>query len=91
MHIIPSALEEESKSATLASDPELLNERTALLPNKTNTNDVEHDQVQVDVISVADESPEFKNSALDILLDRKFWALVFIVFVVLGSVSCSSH
>lgn len=91
MHIIPSDPKEESKSATLASDPEVPNERTTLLPNKTNGNDVEHDQIQVDVVSVADESPESKNSALDILSDRNFWALAFIVFVVLGSVSYSPH
>lgn len=87
MHIIPSAPEEESKSVIVASDPEAPNERTTLLPNKTNGNDGEHEQVQVDVVPVSDESPEFKKSALDILSDRNFWALAFIVFVVLGSVS----
>jgi hypothetical protein len=91
MHIIPSAPKEESNSAIIASDPEVPNERTVLLPNKTNGNDDERDQVQVDVVSVSDDSPESKESVLDLLSDRNFWALVFIVFVVLGSVSCSSH
>jgi len=85
MHIIPSDPKEESNSAIIASDPEVPNERTALLPNKTNGNDDEHDQGQVDVVSISDDSPEPKESVLDLLSDRNFWALVFIVFVVLGS------
>ncbi|KAH0826915.1 MFS general substrate transporter [Lanmaoa asiatica] len=85
LHIIPSVPEEELKSATLASDPEVPNERTTLLSNRTNGNDNEHDQVQDDVVSVSDESKDSKNSTLDVLSDHTFWALVFIAFVVLGS------
>lgn len=91
MHIIPSDSNQEPNSVVTASDPEVPNERTALLPNKPNGNDDERDQIQVDVVPVADESPESKNSVLDLLSDRAFWALVFIVFVVLGSVSRFSH
>ncbi|KAG8217975.1 MFS general substrate transporter [Butyriboletus roseoflavus] len=85
MHIIPSDSIQESKSAVPAIDPEVSNERTALLPNKTNGNDDEHDQGQVDVVPVADEFSESKNNVLDLISDRNFWALAFIVFVVLGS------
>lgn len=91
MHVIPPAPEEASKVVVVASDPEAPNERTTLLPNKTNGNDADHVQVQVDVAPVSDECPESKQSALDILSDRNFWALAFIVFVVLGSVSQHTH
>ncbi|KAI9574170.1 MFS general substrate transporter [Boletus coccyginus] len=83
MHSISSAPKEEFNSEVIASDPEVPNERTALLPNKVNGNDDE--QVQVDVVSVSGESPEIKESTLDLLSDRNFWALVFVVFIILGS------
>jgi len=89
MHSIPSAPKEEFGSEVIATDPEVPNERTTLLPNKVNGNDDEH--VQVDVVSVSGESREPKESALDLLSDRNFWALVFILFIVLGSVSCSTR
>lgn len=87
LHVIPSAPEEVSKSIIPAGDPETPNERTALLSNKTNRNDHQDDQVQVDVVPISDESLESKNSTSDLLSDRNFWALAYIVFVVLGSVS----
>ena len=88
MHIIPAAPTEESNPAVIASDPEIPNERAALL---LSTNNDEHDQVQVDAISTSDESPESKESTLDLLSDRSFWALAFILLVVAGSVSDRSE
>ena len=89
MHIIPSESKADSNSAIITSDPEVPDERTALLPNKTNGNDDERDQVQVDAVSISHDPQEPQGTVLDLLSDRTFWVLVFIVFVVLGSVSCS--
>ena len=86
MHVIPPPPGEGSNLATTASDPEVPNERTTLLPHKSNGNADEPDQVQVDVVPVSDGLLEIKNSALDLLSDRNFWVLLFIVFVILGSV-----
>ncbi|KAF8120805.1 MFS general substrate transporter [Boletus edulis] len=82
MYAIPSTPKEESSSVILTNDLEAPNERTPMLPNKTNDNQV---VVRVDVVSLRDQSPEPKQSTLDVLSDRNFWALAFIVFVVLGS------
>lgn len=89
MHIIPPADNEEFSSTAIESDPEVPNERTSLLRNKANGNNDEDNDVQVDVVSVREESAEPKQSTLGLLSDRHFWALTFIVFVVLGSVSSS--
>lgn len=87
MHIIPPASKEEFNSVVIASDPEIPNERTTLLPNKTNGNNDEHEEVQVEIVSIPDEIPESKQSVLGLISDRNFWAFAFIAFVVLGSVS----
>ncbi|KAF8552589.1 MFS general substrate transporter [Imleria badia] len=84
LHTIPPAPKEESNYAVITTDPEVPNERTSLLPNKTNGNNDEHEQVQVEVVSVS-ESTESNESALGLLSDRNFWAFALIVFVVLGS------
>lgn len=89
MHIIPPADNEEFSSTVIESDPEVPNERTSLLRNKANGNNDEDNDVQVDVVSVREESAEPKQTTLGLLSDRHFWALTFIVFVVLGSVSSS--
>ncbi|KAF8552588.1 MFS general substrate transporter [Imleria badia] len=87
MHMIPPAPtgKEESSSAVIAGDPEVPNERTTLLPKTTSGDNDEQDQVQVDVVSVCEEIPESKGSALDLLSDRDFWALAFVLFVIAGS------
>jgi len=82
MHAIPSIPKEESNSVLVTHDMEAPNERTPMLPNKTNGSD---NQVPVDFVSLRDQSQEPTQSTLDVLSDRNFWALAFIVFVVLGS------
>ncbi|KAF9218086.1 hypothetical protein BS17DRAFT_722274, partial [Gyrodon lividus] len=88
MQVIPSASEDVATAAALLDDPEEPDERTALLPNKTGVNGSGQVQVQVDAVPVVEEEePKTKQSTLDVLKDLNFWALTFVVFVVLGSVS----
>ncbi|KAF9242096.1 MFS general substrate transporter [Melanogaster broomeanus] len=83
MQVIPPASEDAADA--VLDDPEEPNERTGLLQNKTNGNDSRQAEVQVEVVPVIGEEAEAKQSALDVLKDRNFWALAFVSFVVLGS------
>ncbi|KIJ16677.1 hypothetical protein PAXINDRAFT_98498 [Paxillus involutus ATCC 200175] len=89
LHVIPPTSEDVVTVAAPSDNPKEPDERTALLPNKTNGNG--QIEVQVDVVpDGVKEEPKAKQSALDVLKDRNFWALAFVVFVVLGTVSHSS-
>ncbi|KIJ68880.1 hypothetical protein HYDPIDRAFT_178843 [Hydnomerulius pinastri MD-312] len=83
VHLFGGLTLHEAVAGLAVADPEEPDERTALLPNKTNGNG--HGEVQVEVVPVVDETPQVKQSALDVLKDRNFWALAFVVAVVLGS------
>ncbi|KIK97495.1 hypothetical protein PAXRUDRAFT_824888 [Paxillus rubicundulus Ve08.2h10] len=84
LHVIPPTSKDVATVAALSDNPEEPDERTALLPNKTNGNG--QIEVRVDITSdVVEGGPKAKQSALDVLKDRNFWALAFVVFVVLGT------
>ncbi|KAL4068132.1 major facilitator superfamily domain-containing protein [Scleroderma yunnanense] len=79
MHVLPPA--DQCTSSGREADPEDQpepNERTSLLPNKTNST------ATADVIPMGDECLR-SQSAIDVLKDINFWVLAFIVFVILGS------
>lgn len=80
LHIIPPS---EDVPSVVLEDPEGLthvDERTALLQGKRN------DATQIEV-HVTPVSPVEDVSAIALFKDYHFWALVFIMFVILGSVS----
>ncbi|KAF8838329.1 MFS general substrate transporter [Paxillus ammoniavirescens] len=83
LHVIPPTSEDVATVAAPSDNPEEPDERTSLLPNKTNGNG--QIEVQVDVVPDVVEEPKAKQSTLDVLKDRNFWALAFVVFVVLGT------
>ncbi|KAH7889317.1 MFS general substrate transporter [Phlebopus sp. FC_14] len=63
---------------TDAEEQAEVSERTSLLPNKTNATPDSQGAPVADA--------EIKTqSALDVLKDRHFWALAFVVFIILGS------
>lgn len=79
MHVLPPA--EQCTPTFLEADPEGRpepDERTSLLPNKTNST------TTVDVVVTEDEQLQ-SQSTIDLLKDVNFWVLVFVAFVVLGS------
>ncbi|KIJ16685.1 hypothetical protein PAXINDRAFT_10393 [Paxillus involutus ATCC 200175] len=85
MHVIPPASEDVATAAALFDNPEEPGERTALLPNKTNGNGNRQIEIQDGVaLYVVEDELKAKQSALDVLKDRNFWALAFVVSVVLG-------
>jgi hypothetical protein len=88
LQVLPPASENVATAAALSDNPEEPDERVALLPNKTGGNGIGQIELQVEVV---EEEPTAKQSALDVLKDRNFWALAFVAFVISGCVSRSLH
>ncbi|KAF8838326.1 MFS general substrate transporter [Paxillus ammoniavirescens] len=81
LQVLPPASENVATPAALSDNPEEPDERAALLLNKTDGNGNGQIEAQVNIV---EEEPTAKQSALDVLKDRNFWALAFIAFVVSG-------
>ncbi|KIK97494.1 hypothetical protein PAXRUDRAFT_824887 [Paxillus rubicundulus Ve08.2h10] len=82
LQVLPPASENVATSAVLLDTPEEPDERAALLPNKTDGNG-NNKQIEVQ-LGIVEEEPTAKQSVLDVLKDRNFWALAFVSFVVSG-------
>ena len=84
MHVLPPA--EQCMPTLLEADPEARpepNERTSLLPNKTDST------TTVDVVVTEDEQLR-SHSTVDLFKDVNFWVLAFVLFVLFGSVGSHS-
>jgi hypothetical protein len=90
LHVIPPASENVATVTGLLDNPEEPDERASLLLNMIDDNGNGNGQIEVQVDVVEDE-PTAKQSALDVLKDRNFWALAFVAFVVPSCVGRSLY